>query len=81
MEAGGAEERRTLAFRDYLRDHGEAAREYERLKRELADELAPRDSEAREAYARAKTEFIEAIVAKALDLGDAKDPPGSVGER
>ena len=32
VEHGGLEERRTLAFRDYLRDHREAAHDYERLK-------------------------------------------------
>jgi len=30
VQAGGVEERRTLAFRDYLRDHNAAAGEYER---------------------------------------------------
>jgi len=63
VEAGGVEERRTLAFRDYLRDHQEAARDYEQLKRNLARELAPQDVASREAYARAKTDFIERIIA------------------
>jgi GrpB-like predicted nucleotidyltransferase (UPF0157 family) len=63
---GGVEERRTLAFRDYLRAHTYAACEYERLKRDLAARLAPRDAEGREAYARAKAEFIERIAALAL---------------
>jgi GrpB-like predicted nucleotidyltransferase (UPF0157 family) len=69
VESGGVEERRTLAFRDYLRDHPTAAREYEHLKRELARQLAPTTSESREAYARAKTDFIERIVAMALRDG------------
>ena len=80
VEAGGTEERRTLAFRDYLRDHADEAREYERLKRDLARQLAPADREAREAYARAKTDFIERIVAMALRSGYprplAEAPPG-----
>ena len=66
VQAGGAEERRTLAFRDYLREHPDAAREYEQLKRDLAMQLAPIDRESRETYARAKTDFIEQIVAMAL---------------
>lgn len=69
VEAGGAEERRTLAFRDYLRDHPAAAREYEHLKRYLAGKLAATSDESREAYARAKTDFIERIVAAALGAG------------
>jgi GrpB-like predicted nucleotidyltransferase (UPF0157 family) len=69
VQAGGAEERRTLAFRDYLRDHGDASREYEQLKRALARQLAPRDRQSREAYARAKTGFIERIIAVALASG------------
>jgi GrpB-like predicted nucleotidyltransferase (UPF0157 family) len=72
VEGGGAEERRTLAFRDYLRDHGDVAREYERLKRDLARQLAPTDRESREAYALAKTNFIEGIISKALGNGYPK---------
>jgi len=67
VEAGGAEERRTLAFRDYLRDHVEVARRYEQLKCELAARFAPNDDQAREAYADAKTDFIELIIAMAMD--------------
>ena len=67
VEAGGSEERRTLAFRDYLRNHPESAREYERLKRELAARIPTSDAEGREAYARAKSEFVEQIVALALE--------------
>jgi len=69
VEAGGAEERRTLAFRDYLREHPSAAREYEHLKRDLARKLAVTSDQLRKAYARAKTNFIERIVAMALDDG------------
>lgn len=73
VEAGGAEERRTLAFRDYLRDHPAAAREYERLKQDLARRLAATTHESREAYARAKTDFIERVVAMALSGGYPRD--------
>ena len=66
VEAGGSEERRTLAFRDYLRTHPAAAREYEQLKRRLAAAADASDPEAREAYARTKTDFIEGIIRLAL---------------
>src|SRR5262245_6333586 len=66
VESGGAEERRTLAFRDFLRDHPESSREYERLKRELTARLSTADAEGREAYARAKSEFVERIIALAF---------------
>jgi GrpB-like predicted nucleotidyltransferase (UPF0157 family) len=59
-------ERRTLLFRDYLRDHGDVARDYEQLKRQLLNQLESTNDESREAYARAKTDFIETIVAVAL---------------
>lgn len=69
VEAGGGEERRTLAFRDYLREHPSAAIEYEKLKQDLAKQLSTITAESREAYANAKTEFIERIVARALSEG------------
>ena len=67
VQHGGGEERRTLAFRDYLRDHADVAREYERLKRRLAGDLGAAQSP--ETYAEAKTDFIEAVVAVALKSG------------
>ena len=69
VATGGAEERRTLAFRDYLRDHSEAATEYEQLKRGLALQLSATNPDSREAYARAKTDFVERIIALALNSG------------
>ena len=62
VEAGGLEERRTLAFRDYLRAHHDAAREYERLKRALAARIDAVDPASREAYAAAKSDFVERIL-------------------
>lgn len=69
-----AEERRTLVFRDYLRDHPEAARDYERLKRELAARLIGADVESREAYARAKSDTVAQIVVAALSHGYPRQP-------
>lgn len=69
MERGGAEERRTLAFRDYLRSDPAAAREYETLKRALAARLPSAETESQEQYAAAKTAFVERIVALALADG------------
>ena len=51
-----------LAFRDYLRAHPGAARDYERLKRDLA----AKHRNDREAYTDAKAAFIEGIIAAAL---------------
>ena len=65
VEAGGDEERRTLVFRDYLRAHLETARDYEALKRQLAIEHRGLDAASREAYAIAKTAFVERILALA----------------
>ena len=69
VQAGGEEEKRTLAFRDYLRDHADAAREYEALKFRLAAGFPADGLEEREAYAAAKTDFVGRIVAAALAAG------------
>ncbi len=69
VQAGGEEERRTLAFRDYLRAHAQVALDYETLKRTLADRFSGDESESRQAYADAKSEFISRIVRVALVEG------------
>jgi len=69
VQLGGAEERRTLAFRDYLRRHSEEARAYEDLKRHLAELHSAPTREAREAYADAKTEFVTRATERALAEG------------
>ena len=69
VEAGGAEERRTLAFRDYLRSHADAAAEYTALKTQLARDFSGADAQSREAYAAAKSAFVERMVAAAGGLG------------
>ena len=69
VESGGTEERRTLAFRDYLREHADVAREYAALKRDIAPRYAGSDAAAREAYASAKTAFIERVIQIALAAG------------
>jgi GrpB-like predicted nucleotidyltransferase (UPF0157 family) len=59
-----------LLFRDYLREHQDAAEAYAQLKREIAAaynaNLRP-DSDVNVGYTDRKTEFIEGIVARARD--------------
>ena len=69
VTSGSADERRTLAFRDYLRGHAADAREYEALKRKLAGEFSSDRPGSRDAYASAKSDFVERIVAAALAAG------------
>jgi GrpB-like predicted nucleotidyltransferase (UPF0157 family) len=69
VAAGGEEEQRTLAFRDYLREHADAALEYAQLKLQLAARLVGADAESRESYARAKSDFVERVIAAALRRG------------
>jgi GrpB-like predicted nucleotidyltransferase (UPF0157 family) len=51
-----------ILFRDYLRAHPEAARQYEQLKRELA----ARHTDGN-AYAEDKTDFVKATLARARE--------------
>jgi GrpB-like predicted nucleotidyltransferase (UPF0157 family) len=69
VEAGGEEETRTLAFRDYLRDHAAVRAAYAALKAQLAPQFSGRAFESRQAYADAKGEFIERIIKSALAEG------------
>ncbi|MGI4787337.1 MAG: GrpB family protein [Janthinobacterium lividum] len=59
----GLEYHRHIAFRDYLREHFEAAEHYEALKRDLA----ARFRNDRVAYNDGKTTYIEAVVEKARE--------------
>lgn len=62
VERGSDHWRGWLLFRDYLRSHPETVADYNRFKRELARKYARN----RDAYTRAKTPFVEAILAKAV---------------
>lgn len=73
VQSGGQEERRTLAFRDYLREHGDVAREYAALKRRLAAQSDAADPQSRETYANAKSAFVERVVQLALAAGYSRD--------
>jgi GrpB-like predicted nucleotidyltransferase (UPF0157 family) len=77
VERGGREERRTLAFCDSLRDHPDAAREYEALKRASAAQALSADPASLERYAAAKTDFVEHVVALALDRGYPRERSGA----
>ena len=72
VERGGHEEQRTLAFRDYLRDHPDTARAYEDMKRALAARFTGNDPESREAYAHSKTDFVERVLILAIGSGYPK---------
>ena len=69
VQAGGDEERRTLAFRDFLREHGDVAREYAALKKHLAPQVNAAESSSLEWYANAKSAFIDRVVQIALARG------------
>jgi GrpB-like predicted nucleotidyltransferase (UPF0157 family) len=68
-EAGAAQERKHLAFRDYLRSHPAAAAEYLELKQDLARRHTGATHESRDAYALAKSGFIQAALARAFAEG------------
>lgn len=58
-----------LLFRDYLRAHPDAAREYETIKRQLAAVYL----HDKESYTISKGPFVRSIVRRARGHGDAED--------
>jgi len=61
VEWGSLFHRDHLMFRDYLRTHADAARDYEDLKRRLARQF-PTD---RDAYTDGKTDFVTSVLRRA----------------
>ncbi len=67
--AGSEEERRHLAFRDYLRRHPPVAAEYVALKHQLAAAHHGATHESRERYSLSKSEFITSVLERAFAEG------------
>ncbi len=59
---GAAQERRHLAFRDFLCSHPWVAAEYVALKRELAAAHDGASLESRERYSLSKSEFVNSVL-------------------
>ncbi len=66
---GEEQERRHLAFRNYLRSHPAVAAEYLELKCNLAATHGGATFESRENYSLSKSEFVTAVLERALSAG------------
>ena len=62
---GSEQERKHLAFRDYLRNHPSVAAEYVTLKRQLASVHQGGTIESQERYSLSKSEFIASVLMRA----------------
>ncbi len=67
--AGSEDERRHLAFRDYMRGHPLAAAEYVKLKHQLAATHDGTTHASRERYSLSKTDFVESVLEHAFAEG------------
>ena len=67
--AGSEQERRHLAFRDYLRRHAEIASAYVELKQALAAANDGETLESREKYSLAKSAFVNSVLERAFSNG------------
>ena len=70
-DAGGEQEWKHLAFRNYLRAHPHVAREYEALKHELARAHDGVTLQSGQAYSLSKSEFVANVLRAALASGHA----------
>jgi len=68
---GSPEIGRYLLLRDHLREDAEDRELYARTKRDLASRSWP----SMDHYAEAKTEVVEAIIARAADVGGGRERP------
>ncbi len=66
---GEEQERRHLAFRNYLRSHPAVAAEYLKLKQNLAATHGGATLESRENYSLSKSEFVTSVLERALSAG------------
>lgn len=76
VEVGSAFWERDQLFRDFLRAHPDAAREYEALKRTLAE----KHPDNRKAYTEGKTEFVRRIGTAARAKESAPTAPAAGAE-
>jgi GrpB-like predicted nucleotidyltransferase (UPF0157 family) len=66
---GSAEERKHLAFRDYLRSNPQACAQYTALKRHFATLHHGTTLESEESYSLAKSEFVSSVLERAFAEG------------
>jgi GrpB-like predicted nucleotidyltransferase (UPF0157 family) len=67
--AGGGQERKHLAFRDFLRSNPPVASQYLALKRQLAASHHGNTQESREQYSLAKSHFVAFVLEQAFREG------------
>jgi GrpB-like predicted nucleotidyltransferase (UPF0157 family) len=75
--AGGEQERKHLAFRDFLRAHPLVAGQYLALKRRLAGSHHEGTMESRVQYSLAKSEFVAAVLEQAFKEGYPQSGTGT----